>query len=423
MAIILNNHHTIKNCLNKPEFAGRPAMFPLDYFPKGNYGVVASTGPLWVEQRRFILRHMRELGMGKSSMEELIMNDVTFFLKDVTTNYADTGKESNIATTLNLAILSATWTILTGQKIGYKDDWFTRMSDNIAYALPEFLQKSAFVVFFPIFAKILPASWILTQNYIKSCAILHKYLDQVIEENKKTFDPNDIDNFVSIYLAELERKKSETGHYFSEWQVHALIGDMFVGGVETTPTSVRWALLLMAKHTKIQRKVQKEIDDLVGRERSVAQQDKYSLNYTEAVISEVQRYASVTPLGIIHEAVEDGNFEGYEIPKGTLLLQNLWANHRDERIWKYPWDFYPEHFLDKDGNYVSQEGFLPFSTGKRYCIGEGMARMELYLFFTNFLQKFEISLPPGVDIPMVSPKERNAVRGCPDYRIIIQSRK
>jgi len=279
-------------------------------------------------------------------------------------------------------------------------------------------------VFFPTISNALPASWLLTENYVKLEGLLGKYLKEILDEHKRTYDENNIRDFIDIYITELNKKKNETGHFFSDWQMHATIADMFVGSVETTPTTLRWGILLMAMYPHIQSKVQKEIDDVIGRNRQITTQDRYSLKYTEAVLCEIQRVGSVTPLGIVHEAEADGTVDGYDIPKGTIILSNLWANHRDEKHWKYPWEFYPEHFLDKVGNHIpTQDGFLPFSTGKRSCLGEGIAKMELFLFFANFLQNFSVRMPGGVNIPLVSPPLKASVRGCPDYQVLLYTRK
>ena len=88
------------------------------------------------------------------------------------------------------------------------------------------------------------------------------------------------------------------------------------------------------------------------------------LRYTEAVLLEVQRLASVVPLGVTHTNFKAMTIDGYEIPTRTSLIPNIYAMHRDPKYWKYPDQFYPEHFLGPDGTVVIPKGFLPFGIGK-----------------------------------------------------------
>lgn len=93
--------------------------------------------------------------------------------------------------------------------------------------------------------------------------------------------------------------------------------------------------------------------------------------YTEAVLQEVLRFSAMVPLGVTHKALREVEFHGFTIPKGTLIFANLyWAMH-DPKIWGDPETFRPERFLSEDGKSVlKHEALLPFSTGKRVCLGE-----------------------------------------------------
>uniref|UniRef100_A0A8C0XS31 Cytochrome P450 n=1 Tax=Castor canadensis TaxID=51338 RepID=A0A8C0XS31_CASCN len=83
------------------------------------------------------------------------------------------------------------------------------------------------------------------------------------------------------------------------------------------------------------------------------------------------------------------------LPEGTTLITNLSSVLKDETIWEKPFRFHPEHFLDAQGHFVKPEAFMPFSAGRRVCLGEPLARMELFLFFTRLLQRLSFSVPAG----------------------------
>lgn len=115
---------------------------------------------------------------------------------------------------------------------------------------------------------------------------------------------------------------------------------------------------------------------------------------------EVMRFSTLIPMGVIHTALEDVEFHGYTIPKGTLLMPNLYCVMKDPKIWGDPETFRPSRFLSPDGkSTVKNEAFLPFSIGKRVCLGESLARDELFLFLTTLFQTFRVTTVPGAPKP------------------------
>uniref|UniRef100_A0A3Q0RLT8 Uncharacterized protein n=1 Tax=Amphilophus citrinellus TaxID=61819 RepID=A0A3Q0RLT8_AMPCI len=119
------------------------------------------------------------------------------------------------------------------------------------------------------------------------------------------------------------------------------------------------------------------------------------MSYTDVVIHEIQRMADIVLFNVAHMATKDTRVDNYTIPKGTMLLATLHSVLHDESMWETPHSFNPQHFLDQDGKFRKREAFLPFSAGKRVCLGEQLARMELFLFFTSILQRFSLSPPAG----------------------------
>ncbi|XP_072048700.1 cytochrome P450 2U1-like [Amphiura filiformis] len=166
----------------------------------------------------------------------------------------------------------------------------------------------------------------------------------------------------------------------------------------------------MIAYPEIQKRVQQEMDSVVGRDRlpraTVKRtrqldgeevprglSDKDKLPFTSAVLLEIQRIVSTNPLGIPHSCGDDTIIDGYYIPKGSVVVSNLWAVHHDPDTCKNPDQFNPDRFLDKDRCLREREGLIPFSTGRRICIGENLAKMELYIFFTHLLHHFTFKKP------------------------------
>jgi len=124
--------------------------------------------------------------------------------------------------------------------------------------------------------------------------------------------------------------------------------------------------------------------------------------YTEAVIMEVMRYAAMVPLAVQHRATEDVAFHGYHIPKETLIIPNLYCVLHDKSVWGDPENFRPERFLSPDGTkIIRHESFIPFSIGKRVCLGETLARDELFLFTTSLFQRFDVKPDPNSPRPVI----------------------
>ncbi len=120
----------------------------------------------------------------------------------------------------------------------------------------------------------------------------------------------------------------------------------------------------MIAYPDIQRKIQDEIDSVVGRNRLPNISDREHLPYTEATMMEIQRIGSVAPLAVPHYASEDTALLGYNIPKGTIVLGNIWAVHYDPKKWKDPESFCPDRFLNNGVLIDQPEQYLPFSVGK-----------------------------------------------------------
>jgi len=129
--------------------------------------------------------------------------------------------------------------------------------------------------------------------------------------------------------------------------------------------------------------------------------------YTEAVILETLRISSILPTALPHTATEDIKFHGYDIPKGTMVLANLSANHHDPEIWGQDVEeFRPERFLSPDeSTVVRHEALIPFSIGRRICPGETLARDTLFLFTANLALNFEVTVGNGEKKPPLESQE------------------
>ena len=141
---------------------------------------------------------------------------------------------------------------------------------------------------------------------------------------------------------------SQEQHPLKQEHLHHSLCDLFGAGTDTTATTLAWAILYMIVYPDVQRKIHEELDKAIGRKRMPTLDDRKAIPYTEAVLLEVQRKATIVPLGVPHSATKDSKLYGYDIPAGTLLMSNIWAVHHDPKIWNKPDEFIPERFLNED---------------------------------------------------------------------------
>uniref|UniRef100_A0A8C0QSG0 Cytochrome P450 n=1 Tax=Chelonoidis abingdonii TaxID=106734 RepID=A0A8C0QSG0_CHEAB len=211
--------------------------------------------------------------------------------------------------------------------------------------------------------------------------------------HKETRDPGFTRDFIDAFLEEIEKAKMDPESTFNEDNLIFTVFDLFGAATETTTVTLCWALLYMLRYPDVQRRVHEEIDKVIGRDRSPKIEDQVNLPYTNAAIYETQRYCDVVFAGVPRMTYRDTQVQDFFIPKGTTVIAVLSSVLKDETVWEKPHEFYPEHFLDAAGQFVKREAFLPFSAGRRICLGEQLARKELFLFFTTLLQHFTFHIP------------------------------
>ncbi|PPQ72833.1 hypothetical protein CVT26_003342 [Gymnopilus dilepis] len=132
-------------------------------------------------------------------------------------------------------------------------------------------------------------------------------------------------------------------------------------------------IYLMAIHPEVQRKAQAEIDEVVGQARLPDFDDRPKLPYIEAIYREVLRINPPVPLGLPHGVTEDDNYKGYFIPKGTVVLANIWGMTHNEDVYSEPFKFKPERFLDEKGDLNEDGRVLAYGFGRRVCVGKHVA--------------------------------------------------
>ncbi|XP_066480696.1 cytochrome P450 2J2 [Tiliqua scincoides] len=391
--VLVNGLPLVKEVLvhQGENFLDRPP-FPLTNEITGKFGLLASNGLSWKQQRRFALSTLRNFGLGKKSLEERIQ-DESRYLADAIED--EKGQPFDPHFQINNAVSNIICSIVFGDRFDYHDHRFQKLLQILDQSVV--LQGSIWSQVydtFPTIMKYLPGPH---QTIFKNWEQLKAFVKEMIEKHKEDWNPSETRDFIDAYLNEMA--KDDAASSFHEQNLLFSTLDLFFAGTETTSTTLRWALLYMALNPEIQARVHSEIDSEIGQSRQPRMEDRDSMPYTNAVVHEVQRISNIVPLNVPRMATNDTELAGFRVPKGTILLPNLTSILFDKDEWETPDVFNPNHFLE-NGQFRKKEAFMPFSAGKRACLGEQLAKMELFLFFTALLQKFTFQAPKDVSLSL-----------------------
>ncbi|XP_043945730.1 cytochrome P450 2K1-like [Protopterus annectens] len=390
--VVLTGYDTVKDALiNHADEFGNRGRSPLFQNAFKDHGIIFANGESWKQMRRFALSTLRDFGMGKKTIEHRILEESVALIK-VFESFKGQPFENTLI--MNSALANIICSIIFGHRFEYDDSTFIQFLKIINESVR---LSGSFIIrlynAFP-FLGFLPGA---LKQIIKNREDFNREIKKIFAEFKSTLNPSDIRGFTDAFLVkqEAERAKNEATYFDDENMLYSTT-NLFGAGTETTSTTLRWGFLLMAKYPEIQNKVQKEIESVIGPVRPPTVEDRKNMPYCNAVIHEIQRFGNIVPMNLQHETSMDTYFRGYFLPKGTQVIPLLSSVLRDKTQWKTPDLFNPSHFLNTEGQFVKKDAFMPFSAGRRACLGETLAKMELFLLFVGVLQKFTFCPPPGV---------------------------
>lgn len=225
--------------------------------------------------------------------------------------------------------------------------------------------------------------WIDYNGFEKNLAKTHSRMDRLmqglIDEHRRDRSKNSmIDHLLSLQESQPE--------YYTDGIIKGLIVVMILAGTDTSAVTLEWAMSLLVNHPKVLKKARAEVDAHVGQERLIDEHDLNKLPYIKSIISETFRLCPAAPLLVPHMASDNCTLGGYNVPRGTLLLVNAWAIHRDPKTWDDPTSFKPERYEDGE---VEGHKLMPFGLGRRACPGAGLAQRIVGLALGSLIQCFE----------------------------------
>ncbi|KAG4933105.1 hypothetical protein JHK87_047107 [Glycine soja] len=198
------------------------------------------------------------------------------------------------------------------------------------------------------------------------------------------------------FLLKLKDEAGDSKTPLTIIHVKALLMDMVTGGTDTSSNTIEFAMAEMMHNPEIMKRVQEELEVVVGKDNMVEESHIHKLSYLQAVMKETLRLHPVLPLLIPHCPSETTNVGGYRIPKGSQVFLNVWAIHRDPSIWENPLKFDPTRFLDAKWDFSGNDfNYFPFGSGRRICAGIAMAERTVLYFLATLLHLFDWTIPQG----------------------------
>eukprot|EP00873_Tetraselmis_striata_P005930 jgi/Tetstr1/426194/TSEL_016519.t1 len=396
--VVVNDYEVYKADVkgSAASFADRPfnAFQAASGFDKG---IVQSNGAHWLATRKFALMALRENGMGTKGLVKSIVAEADHLTRRMGEHLDKPWVlrelyQSHIANMVSTVIFGNRFadddpelhnllTVLESQEFNVETVWMRLMMTHSC--LTSWLPKS-----------LLDKVPVMQQVKRISSLVAKK-----IEENKASLDVSNPGSVVDYWLAEQETGKPNP--YLADTQVlTASILDLFFAGIETTSMSLTWMSMFLAEQPEMQERVHAEIVDKLGENGAPEYGDISAMPVLNAFLHETMRMSSLVPLGVEHCTVEPVTVGGFRLAAGTTVTLNQIGIHRDPRYWKHPHEFNPENFLDAEGAFRCPPYFLAFGFGNRVCIGQNLAKTELFVFMTRVLQRFRISAPAGAKLDL-----------------------
>ncbi|CAH1782100.1 unnamed protein product [Owenia fusiformis] len=419
--VVLNENDVVREALLSEDFAGRPYSWRLNFFTPGGDKDIGfrdlSHG--WKKVRKIAHRGLKQFGDGMDRIALLASDEIQDCIMRFKSN-GDTPFDPR-ETVVN-CIANIMSSLLVGERIDENSDDFH--SVHFMVEIGKSLAPSG------------PGAELDTFPWLRFFGNeTFKTLKEFVVKRDKLFSSwmKKAENKLSL-PSEKSRSVSEVlqQHYeqgdITRDEVFGVMQNLLLAGIITTSTTLEAFLLILVNKPDVQKKIQAEIDDVIGDGRLPTFADRHNMPYSEAAVLEILRYSTTTTLSLPHKTLCDTSVGGYKVPCGTMVWMNLWALHHDEKYFDEPYEFKVERFLDDDGKLLSayeRKSFLPFGIGKRECLGEAMAKLRMFLFVTSLLQKLDI-LPEDKNNPP-DPDPTKFVHGLTNlpgqFNIVVKERK
>lgn len=375
-------------------FAGRPKTAAGKY-TTFNYSDITWSpyGPYWRQARKMCLMELFSVKR-LESLEYIRVEELKLFLNNL---YESSGKPIMLKDQLSDLSLAVISRMVLGKK--YTDE---RHGNEIV--TPQEFKEMLDELFLlngvlDIGDSIPWLGFLDLQGYIKRMKALAKKLDKFLEHvlDEHNARRKGVENYVAKDMVDVLLQVADDPTLEVKLERHgvkAFTQDLIAGGTESSAVTVEWAISELLKKPEIFSKATEELDRVIGKERWVEEKDIVNLPFIDAIAKETMRLHPVAPFLVPRVAREDCEVAGYDIPKGTRVLVNVWTIGRDPNLWENPNEFYPERFIGKSIDVRGHDfQLLPFGAGRRMCPGYSLGLKVIQTSLANLLHGFAWKLP------------------------------
>ncbi|RVW57441.1 Cytochrome P450 81E8 [Vitis vinifera] len=385
LLVIISSPSTVEECFTKNDiiFANRPCFLfgkHIDY----NYSTIASApyGEHWRNLRR--LSTLEIFSSNRLNMFLGIRRDeIKLLLSQLSRNSRDHFARVElrpmfIELTCNIIMRMVAGKRYYGEAVDFEEAKHFREVMRGIFELAGARNPGNF---------LLSLRWVYFGGYEKELVKINRMKEVIfqglIDEHRS---PTGLVNKNTMIDHLLSMQKSEPEYYTDEI-IKGLALDLILAGTDTTATTIEWAMSLLLNHPDVLKKARVELDALVGKDRLMEESDFPKLQYLQNIISETLRLFPAAPLLVPHMSSENSQIGGFDIPRDTILLANVWAIHRDPKLWEDATSVKPERFENIGGTETYK--LLPFGLGRRACPGVGLANRVVGLALGSLIQCYE----------------------------------
>uniref|UniRef100_A0A182VPZ7 Cytochrome P450 n=1 Tax=Anopheles minimus TaxID=112268 RepID=A0A182VPZ7_9DIPT len=429
-AIVLTDPALIRTILAKEEATGRAPLF-ITHGIMGGHGIICAQGDLWRDQRRLSIEWLRRLGMikygsSRLDLERRINSGLKGIIEDIDSKALLENQGFNPSAIIHHGLGNLLNDLVFGITYG-KDNSTWKYLQHLQEEGVKHIGVSMAVNFLPIL-RYLPSTRNTINFLLKGKYKTHNIYDTIIAEQRNRMHTSDSlgkeqqECILKCFLKEAT-KRQEAGRpdavFCDDIQLRHLMADLFGAGVDTTFTTIRWALLYIAICPAVQQRLREELRLRLAANESPSLDDVDALPYLRATIAEVQRIRTVVPIGIPHGTTKEIEIAGFTIPANTMIMPLIWAVHMNPTLYDAPNTFKPERFLDPEGRFITPSYFLPFQVGKRMCLGDELARNILHLYIAQIVLHYDwFSIAPEDVCSIDLTGNCGITLTPPDYRIV-----
>nr|ATG29905.1 CYP750C24 [Taxus chinensis] len=385
-------------------FANRPSSAAGEHIAYNyrNLGM-SPYGPYWRHMRKICVMELlsaKRIESFRSIREE----ELSLAVKSVWEKSSKGTVSVNVSKSFSSLTTAIIWRMLTGTK--YSDDDVGGSGNELRDMVRVVTSTIAAVNIGDFFPYI---DWMDLQGIKKKMKKAHRFFDRIVEkiiddhveQRRRALDEHKEMTKDIVYVL-LDMAESQTMEMeITRENIKAIIFDLFIGGMETMATTMEWAMTALLRNPHVAKKLQEEIDSIVGKHRMVTESDLPTMDYLQCVLKESLRLYPPGPLLLPHESREACTVgpQGYFIPAKTKLFVNAWAIARDPTVWEDALEFKPERFMgNKTFDYQGQEfDMLPFGAGRRRCPGGHMAMGQMSLVLAQLWHCFDWRLEGNPD--------------------------